>query len=45
MIEQARDYCQELGSEVVGGCLSPANDLYVKPGLLPSKQRVEMCKV
>ncbi|KAH3761551.1 nicotinamide/nicotinic acid mononucleotide adenylyltransferase 1 [Pelomyxa schiedti] len=42
-LETVRDYCVSLGANVVGGCVSPANDKYSKSGLLPSAQRLAMC--
>ncbi|KAH3758552.1 nicotinamide/nicotinic acid mononucleotide adenylyltransferase 3 [Pelomyxa schiedti] len=43
--ENARDYCVAHGANVVGGCLSPTNDAYAKPGLLKGKHRLAMCKM
>eukprot|EP01105_Mastigella_eilhardi_P014386 TRINITY_DN3276_c0_g1_i2.p1 TRINITY_DN3276_c0_g1~~TRINITY_DN3276_c0_g1_i2.p1 ORF type:complete len:230 (+),score=68.27 TRINITY_DN3276_c0_g1_i2:970-1659(+) len=45
IMELARDYCLSLGADVVGGCISPTNDAYVKKGLLSSDHRLAMCKI
>lgn len=46
MFELARDFLHKEGMyEVVGGIISPTNDLYKKEGLMLGKHRVEMIKL
>ena len=35
----------QAGHLVLGGYLSPVNDAYRKPGLLPAKHRIAMCQL
>lgn len=41
----ARDALISEGFEVIGGFVSPANDNYAKPGLIPANDRVRMCQL
>jgi len=45
MFEVARDALAKRGWDVVGGYVSPVNDSYEKKTLIPSKYRIEMCKL
>nr|XP_039270391.1 nicotinamide/nicotinic acid mononucleotide adenylyltransferase 1-like [Styela clava] len=46
MFEIARSFLERMGTHIViGGVLSPVHDGYKKPGLLPAKHRIEMCKL
>lgn len=42
--EMAKDHLADHGVEVVGGFVSPVNDAYQKPGLIPASHRIEMCR-
>lgn len=45
MFEVARDALAKRGWDVVGGYVSPVNDSYEKKTLIPSKHRIDMCKL
>lgn len=45
MMEMAKEHMNLLGYEVVGGYISPVNDVYGKPGLIPAKHRLEMVRL
>ena len=38
-------WLQQAGHNVLGGYISPVNDAYGKPGLLPSQHRIAMCQL
>ncbi|KAK9829046.1 hypothetical protein WJX72_003627 [[Myrmecia] bisecta] len=45
MFDLAEHALLQSGTDVLGGYLSPVNDAYKKPGLLPAEQRVAMCEL
>ncbi|KAK9842278.1 hypothetical protein WJX81_004237 [Elliptochloris bilobata] len=45
MFDLAEHALAEAGFDVLGGYLSPVNDSYGKPGLLPAEHRLRMCEL
>lgn len=45
LIELARDHLADHSMQVIGGFVSPVNDAYKKPDLIPASHRIEMCKL
>jgi len=45
LLEMAKDYFEGNGYEVIGGYISPVSIGYGKKGLLPNKERLDMCNL
>ena len=41
----AKDHLKSLGTDVLGGIISPVNDAYQKKGLMPAQHRTKMVEL